>query len=259
MRSGYFLLILSTIWIFALLSAWDLRQVLASGVSFNGLIFGDYWAISNHVSWLPLSAEIARGNIFPIDPLLGQGGSGIGFFPYLSLWITGVLIALFGTGVTLLIGSTLLPTMSYFFMVLIYRRYLPWRWSISLSALGILGFNSAPFREFLASLMAGDGWEDFGIINSPDVIGFPFPAISLLSFLVLFYLSVQRTYLSRRRLVILSIAWGLQTQIHLLNAVFGIPFWFPFLALNIWRSNRNNWTKQRTLELLTQFFITIIF
>jgi len=254
---GYLLLILSTIWVFVIFSAWDFRQTFVLDIELNRLFFSDYWTVSNYMSWLPLSMEVSRGNIFPLDPLLGQSDSGIGFFPYFSLWFVGLLIALFGTSVTLLIGSTLLPTVSYVFMVLIYRRYLSWRWSISISALGIIGFNSAPFRNFLLDIITEEGWKNIVVISPPDITSFPFPAVSLLSFLVLFYLSIQRTYLSKRRSTILSIAWGLQTQVHLLNAIIGIPFWISFFALNIWRHSRTGWTVLQSRELLTQIGLVL--
>jgi len=221
----------------------------------NGLILSDFGMVSNYSSWLTLATEIARGNLFPIDPYLGQGGMGIRFFPYLSLWITGGLISAFGWEWTLLIGSTILPTSSYILMVLIYRIYLPLRWAIALSALGVLGFNSVPFRDFMANIIMGSGWTDLGVISQPDIMGFPFPAVSLLLFLFVFYLSIQRKYLSTRRMFFLSIAWGLQSQIHILNLIFGLPFWLIFLALTIWRSNKNSWSNKQSRQWIIQVFI----
>jgi hypothetical protein len=90
----------------------------------------------------------------------------------------------------------------------------------------------------------------------PGAAGFPFPAISLLSFLIVFYLSIQRTYMSKRRSIILSIAWGLQSQIHIINLIFGVPFWVLFLGLKIWRSSNNNWSHKNTKILF--FHIAIV-
>jgi len=244
LRGSNLLLFLSTLWILLLLSAWSVRQAFLADFSFQGLWVADYWTISNHASWLSLAAEVSRGNLFPINPFLGQGDMGVGFFPYLALWFTGLLISLFGLNGALLVSSTLLPTLSYLFMVLIYRHYVSWRWSISLAALGILGISAAPFHEFLVAIMMGTGWTTLGVLNLPDATGLPFPSVSLLSFVVLFYLTVQRTYISRRRMTILSIAWGLQSQVHLLNLIVGVPFWLGLLALTLWRSHRGGALKQ---------------
>ena len=255
------LFIISIVWILVLFLSWDLslRQFFASGIFYSVNVLGDYWAISSQATWLPLIAEISRGNLFPIDPFLGQADSDFGFFPYLSLWFSGLLISVFGIGGTFVIGSSILPTLSYIFMVLIYRCFLNWRWSISLSALGIMGFIYDPFREFLLGIILGEGWLTLGSDSLPSAAGFPFPAISLLSFLIVFYLSIQRRYMSKRRSIILSIAWGLQSQIHIINLIFGVPFWVLFLGLKIWRSSNNNWPHENTKQLFFHIAIVAIF
>ena len=254
LKNGNKLFFISIVWVLVLFLSWDLRQVFTSGLSYNGTVLGDYWVISSQATWLPLIAEISRGNLFPIDPFLGQGDFDFRFFPYLSLWLSGLLISIFGMGGTLLIGSSILPTLSYIFMVLIYRCFLNWRWSISLSALGILGFNYDPFREFIMGILLGEGWINLGAESFPGAIGFPFPAISLLSFLMVFYFSIKRGYMSKRRSIILSIAWGLQSQIHIINLIFGIPFWFCFLGLITWRSSKQNWSYKDS----KQFFMHMV-
>ena len=250
------LFIISIVWILILFLSWDFRQFFASGLSYSVNSIGDYWAVSSQATWLPLIAEISRGNLFPIDPFLGQADSDFRFFPYLSLWFSGLLVSLFGIGGAFMIGSSILPTLSYVFMVLIYRCFLNWRWSISLSALGILGFIYEPFREFLMGILLGKGWLTLGADTLPGATGFPFPAISLLSFLIVFYLTIQRKYMSKRRSIILSIAWGLQSQIHIINLIFGVPVWFLFLGLKIWRLSKNNWSYKNTKQLF--FHITIV-
>ena len=69
------LFFVSILWILFLFLSWDLRLFADSGLSFKGIVLGDYWSISNQVTWLPLSVEISRGNLFPIDPFLGQADS----------------------------------------------------------------------------------------------------------------------------------------------------------------------------------------
>ena len=192
LKNGNKLFIISIMWILVLFLSWDFRQFFASGASYSVNALGDYWAISSQATWLPLITEISRGNLFPIDPFLGQADSDFRFFPYLSLWFSGLLVSVFGIGGTYMIGSSILPTLSYVFMVLIYRCFLNWRWSISLSALGILSFIYDPFREFLMGILLGEGWLTLGTNSLPGITGFPFPAISLLAFLIVFYLDFVR-------------------------------------------------------------------
>jgi len=251
------LFILSVVWIAAMLSAWDVRQSVFLGDYISKLAIGDYWTLSNYSSWMPLAAEISEGNLFHIHSFSNNVESDFRFFPYLSLWISALLIYIFGTSGSVLFGSLIFPVFSHIFMTLIYRRYLPWGWSISLSSLGILGFSSAPFREFVTGLLMGKGWIELGVNQFPDILNFPFPSISLLSFLVLFFLSTKRTYMSRRRAILLSIFWALQIYVNIVNAIIGITFWISLLGVAIWRANRNQWTSAQTKQFLLNLVIIV--
>ena len=68
LKNGNKLFIISIVWILILFLSWDLRQFFASGLSYSVNSIGDYWAVSSQTTWLPLIAEISRGNLFPIDP-----------------------------------------------------------------------------------------------------------------------------------------------------------------------------------------------
>lgn len=252
------LFFISVVWIFTILSAWDVRQALFLGESFNKLAVGDYWVLSNYISWMPIAVEVSEGNLFPGQNLAESLESHVGLLPYISLWLSGLLIHIFGAHGATLVGSILFPVLSYILMVLIYKRYLPMRWAISLASLGILGFSSAPFRDFIAGLLAGEGWVELGVNQFPDILNFPFPSISLLSFLAMFFFSTQRLYMSKRRSVLLSIFWSLQVYVHAVNAIIGIPFWLVFFGITIWRSNRNLWNKRQTKHFLLQLAIIVL-
>jgi len=252
------LFLASIVWISIILSAWDVQQVYFLGEYFDKLLFGDYWVLSNHASWMTLAGEISQGNLLPVYSLSGQVETDLKFYPYLSLWISGLLVYMFGVSSAVLIGGAFFSIASYIFMVLIYKNYLPWRWSISLSALGVLSFSLAPFRDFLAGLVIGKGWLELGTSQSPDILNFPFPSIALSLFLFVFFLSIKKTHMSRRRITLLSILWAAQSQVHIVSAIIGIPFWLGFLALTFWRSNRNHWSLDQTKQLLAQVAIVAI-
>ena len=255
---GCILFAMSIVWVFIILSAWDVRQVIFLGDYFNKLIVGDYWILSNYTSWIPISVEVSEGNLFPVHSFSGGTESSVRFFPYISLWLSGFLIYIFGISGTILIGSVLFPVLSYAIMTLIYKKYLPWRWAISLSALGILGFSLAPFRDFVAGLLMGKGWVELGVNQYPDILNFPFPSISLLSFLIVFFLTTKRSYMGKRKAVVLSLLWGLQVYVHVVNAIIGIPFWLVFFGMTIWRSNRNHWTAFQTKQILLQLVVILL-
>ena len=179
--------LVSIVWIFAIFSAWDLRQYIYLGEYVDSLFIGDYWVLNNHVSWISLSNKVSQGNLFPVYSFYDDIGSEFKFFPYISLWFSGLLLFFLGSFGSSLAGSIIFPVLSYIFMTLIFKNYLPWRWSISLASLGVLGFGSASFRDFLFGLIMGHGWLNLGANSFPDITNFPFPAISLLSFLFVFY------------------------------------------------------------------------
>ena len=87
---------MSIVWVFIILSAWDVRQVIFLGDYFNKLIVGDYWILSNYTSWIPISVEVSEGNLFPVHSFSGGTESSVRFFPYISLWLSGFLIYIFG-------------------------------------------------------------------------------------------------------------------------------------------------------------------
>ena len=112
--------LVSIIWIAIIFSTWDLRQYLLLGEYFNKLIISDYWILSNHVSWIALSNEVSQGNFFPVYSFHDYTFSEFRFFPYLSLWFSGLLIYIFGVTDSVLVGSTLLPVLSYIYMSFLY-------------------------------------------------------------------------------------------------------------------------------------------
>ena len=250
--------LVSIVWIFVIFSAWDLRQYLYLGEYIDGLLIGDYWALNNHISWISLSNKVSQGNLFPVYSFYDYIESEFRFFPYLSLWFSGFLIFFLGPSGSSLVGGIVFPVLSYIFMTLIFKNYLPWKWSISLASLGVLSFGSASFRDFLSGLIMGHGWLNLGVNNFPDIANFPFPAVSLLSFLFVFYLSIKKIHMSKRRMTLLSVFWGMQSQVHIVNAIIGVPFWIGLLVLLTFRSNRNRWGVDQTKQLLIQFFIVLL-
>ena len=182
--------------------------------------------LSTDTSWLPLAAEVARGNFFPNMPSLGTGTSGLSFYPYITLWIHGLFVALFGPSGAGAVGQVLWPTIAFLLMWKIYRIYLPRRWSLMLAAIGLIVFVPLPLRTFLIGLVHGEGWRSVNVPAPPDSAGFPIPSFTLATFLLCFLLSERRRRLSDRRLVFVTVLWALQTQVHLVNAAIGLIFWF---------------------------------
>ena len=65
--------------------------------------------MSRRILWLPLAARVAEGNLFPDLAAIDVSSQGFLFYPYLALWVHGLLIFLFGINGAYFIGHTILP------------------------------------------------------------------------------------------------------------------------------------------------------
>ena len=249
---------LALIWIVVVFSAWDVVQAIFGVSTHFGIASESFSIFSEKTSWLPLAAEVARGNILPTEPSLATGASGLSFLPYLSVWVQGLFIALFGVQNTQIIGSMLFPVACFAVLVLIYREYIPLRWSIALAALGLISFADFPFREFLIHLLLGQGWAEQGVLQPPDIAAFPLPAFSLLMFLLAFRSSVRRVYLTPMRIGALTAFWALQSQVHIVNVIFGLPLWFLILGMSLWRRERGGNISRTVSTLAVQALFAVV-
>lgn len=199
-----------------------------------------YSDFSGKSSWLPLAMEVAKGRLFAVTSTSGDTLSGFSYYPYLSLWLFGLLVAILGPGLALATGYIVFPTATFILSALVFRFYLPRRWALMLAALGVMAYSSYPLRDFLDGLVLGSGWRELGGVFRPDLAQVPFPAISSFVFVAAFYLTMLSQRLTAGRIAVLTIVWALQTQIHIVNALFGIPFWLVYLLLQLWRQRRND-------------------
>ena len=76
-----------------------------------------------------------------------------------------------------------------------------------------------PFRNFLVGLIAGDVFPTLPV-DQPDIIGQPFPSLSLLIFLLLFYYSILSTRTGGSGQMLMSVLWGLQGYTSLILRAF---------------------------------------
>lgn len=252
---NWVVLVPAALWVMALFFMWAPLQAVLLELPMVGLSVDDFDKFSNEAAWWPLASDVASGTLFPVAPALGEGAQGIGFYPYLTLWAHGLLIAIFGIEGTAWIGVLLLPTVIFVLLVLVYQQYLPWRWSLSMAALGIVTFIDFPFREFLLGVLAGRGWHDIGTLTAPALLHFPFPVFSLIGFLAVFLISIRSRRLTGKNIWIITLLWGLQFQIHIINGVIGAIFWPVYLTLRLWRQDRGKLSAGSVKNLIAQGII----
>ena len=235
-------LTLSVGWIFLLFLIWDFRIIASLETSYFLPVILDFDALSNITSWQHLSWRIEQGDLFlsnddlTLIPHL--------LLPTVSLWVNALFNSVFGYTVAYLFFSVVFPTLSYVYLVKIYNAFLSLRWSIFISALGVLSLVNYPFRDFLIALLTNDLPSSLPTFDHPSVIGQPFPSFSLMVFLIIFYHSIGQARVAGSRHIFLSFLWGLQSQIHILNFSFGVPFWVIILTIHYWRRSRGQSYKE---------------
>lgn len=213
----------------------------SQGFDATALIVVDpYSDFSDKSGWLPIAMEVAKGRLFPVTSTSGDVLNGLSYYPYLSLWLFGLLVALIGPGIALVASQVIFPTAVFILSALTFRLYLPRRWALMLAALGVMAYSRYPLRDFLVEIVTGSGWRQLGAVFRPDLANVPFPAISAFAFVAIFYLTMRNHRLTGRWITALTVAWALQTQVHLINALFGIPFWLTYMPLRLWLQRRND-------------------
>ncbi len=233
------------LWIFIIFSSWDLLQYS----TYREIIWpsqGDFLYLNNIFKWVQFSLQFYNDEL-----------TNLSSYPIISLttpYIFSLMIKVFGFEISYFIISTLFPTLSFILMTLIMNSYISWRWSITLSSIAFLSFNSLAFRIFLIELLKGNGWADLGVLEKPIVMGVPFPSLSILVFLLSLYFSVILKRTSHIMIILLSLVWGIQSQFHILNGIFGFPLYLFFILdlLNKKRKseNKNKFQKKYLIHLL---------
>lgn len=228
---------ISVLWVACLLFVWDVQIMLSLDANYLMPVIFDLDALSNAASWLVLGDRLTAGELLTAENQIGHFMSKF-LLPLGSLAITSVLISVMGNATTLILFAIILPVASYIYFVRIYHLFLPLRWSIFLAALGILTIAEYPFRDFLIGLINGDVGSKLPILDHPSVLGHPFPSLSLFVFAVLLYYSVVASRTGGWKLALLSVFWGLQGYIHILNLAFGAPLWLMLLFVRALRRLR---------------------
>ncbi|MCE3237241.1 MAG: hypothetical protein K0R24_222 [Gammaproteobacteria bacterium] len=216
--------------------SWYPLQLLLGGNSY--LDISTVGVFKSTYSWMPLLHRVANGLFFPSHSSLLSGVGGAYFYPYITVWASGIIFALWGYSGLILIGQWLLPLASFFIFTRIFRRYLSELWSVTIAFVAFIAFSDWPFRHFLMGLLSGKGWLDLGTYQSLEILHFPIPAFSIFAFLALFYVSTQQVRLTGYRITTLTACWALLSQVHIIDALYGLTFWFTYFSIRFFRQNK---------------------
>ena len=213
---------------------------------------------SEKLTWIPIVLEVMNGQIFPLSTTLSVSTNGFTYYPYFSLWLLAAIAWLFGLNNAVFFAQVIAPTLVFLVSILLYRRYVSRSWAVLLAALGIVAYSGYPLREFINGLLYGTMYSELGSTTTPDLAGVPIPSLSVLIFLVTLASTLSIRRISKLALLIMSVVWGAQIYVHPVNALFGLPFWFFFVAIRLYREKRFNRIRDGLAQVTWPILITVL-
>lgn len=170
------------------------------------------------------------------------------FFPYIGIFL-GSILDIMPKFLEELISIVIVPTGIFYLLTRIYSRHVNSLWTVFLALLSVSVFNEFPFRTF----MMGNSIEVFDI---PLITQYPFPGLSTLIFLLIYYFISQIKKLKKYQIILFTVLCSLFFYINALEALFLLSFWFLFFGSR--KAKELGWLNKSFLTLvLTQMLIVI--
>lgn len=186
------------------------------------------------VIYAPFAEAFSWHNLFPIAPAVDKSLSGWSVYPWITIFLQGVLHKIFAfrnIDLYMLLSHGALPVLNFWLIYLVFKRYVSKAWAILLSFLGVTYYSNFHYAESLGVLFgAGSKGASVFHYSLPEITRTPFPSLSLLLFLVPFYLTVYSNRLDSYRLAFLSLLWGLQIYVYAFNFLAGGIFFALWIA-----------------------------
>ena len=165
-------------------------------------------------------------------------------------------VKFFGDYFPNLISSILLPVLSFLIFVLIFYKFIPMLWAISISLLSMLQSNEAPLRDFI--LLKTNTTETS---TNLALTNFPYPSLSIFLFLLFIYITLNsnlnRAYslnINFIKIIFVLILWSFLIHVQPLDGILGFLFAFIYLNISLYKLY-----NLKSLNFFYIFFILILF
>lgn len=186
------------------------------------------------VIYAPFGKAFSFQNLFPIAPSYDPALCGLSVYPIITFFILGIVFkvcALGNINLYLLLLHSIMPIFSFWLIYIIILRYISRSWSVLLAFLGVTYFSGFHYIDVIRLFVYGsEATESIFPYSLPEICRAPFPCISLILFLIPFYLTIRDNRLLPGRILVLSVIWGLQLYIYPLNFLAG-TFFFGFWVI----------------------------
>lgn len=135
-------------------------------------------------------------------------------------------------------NMVILPFVSFLIFILIFYKYIPMLWAISISLLSVLQSNEMHLRDFiLLKIKVTDNFANLAITN------FPYPSLSIFLFLFIIYITLRININKFNSLktnflktIFILISWSFLIHIQPLDGILGFLFSFIYLNMNLYKS-----------------------
>ena len=152
------------------------------------------------------------------------------------------IMIFFDSNFPLFLNNFIFPFLSFLVLVIIFYKFLPMLWSVSISLLSILQSNQLHLRDFMFLNIDTDmKYADLAITH------FPYPSLSILIFLIFILISLninfdQSTSIKKNLIKVLAtlIMWSILIHIQPLDGLLGFIFAFLYLNIKLYKRYNKN-------------------
>jgi len=242
-----------------ILSSWNLLQwMLGANQIYTTVAVSSSEFQSIH-SWLPLIKSVKSGYLFSSQPNIDMSVQAFLFYPYLTIWFYGLMGWLIGMKGIVAFSTVVFPVCSFYLLYRIFSRQLSDLWSIAISSTCILAFSDWPFRSFLIGMVEGLPLSKLATIQPLEIAHYPIPSLSVTIFLLLFYHSTVQKKLTFGRITLFTSLWGLFSQVHAVDALYGLAFWFIYFPVLFYRQSGKQLDCTYIKTIVFQALIGLLF
>lgn len=219
------------------------------------------------VCYMPFASAFSTVNPLPVAPSYDRTLFGLSHMPFITMVLSGMIFKTLSLGnvdIYLLFCHSVLPMLNFWLIYSIYHFFLRKRWAILLAFFGI-GYYSAfsSVGYFSNVFFRGESFIEGSPLAFPEISRTPFPGISLLLYLVAFYLTIRTKKVRMRDMLFLSILWGLQIYVYFFNFVSGFIFFILWVIYATYFTNKRGFRetllKHIGLALIVIFLIILPF
>lgn len=184
-------------------------------------------------TYLPYANHFNIDNLLPAAPMAYPGFSKFTYFPPFTLIANGIILkwlCFSNIDLYLLFMHTVFPILSFWFIYLIFKRYVAESWALLFAFFGITFFpNVSLFPYFLNLLFNPTGFIETASLSPMELTRTPVPSFTFFFFIFSFYISTKDLRPSHNRYLLISLLWALNLYVYLFNFIAGIIFWLFYI------------------------------